>query len=286
MIPIADRPRFLSQRILVESSASRSAASGCFGHFAHYEVVGHGHFAGFLEQGGSVASQLRAERDAPHGAFGGGCGHHEAHLRWGVGIELRQGEEVLRPRVAVGAGDGDSDFGTGAAHLAVAAHDDARLSGADGHAFTAGGGSGMLGVLRADHGEELRATGGFLYLNVYFGVGQGLAHLLAHGVGYAELQAFAVGRGVQFAVQEDAPGGGTEVAQFGAQAVARGEEPDGAAHQQAADAGYLFRVFLAGAQGGHLAGEVVHREAFLQLGLKVIVVLYVLRQCQVEGFER
>ena len=62
----------------------------------------------------------------------------------------------------------------------------------------------MLGILRADHSEELRTGLSLVYLQIQFGFVEELAHKVAHGVADAEFQLRAVGGGVEFAVQQGA----------------------------------------------------------------------------------
>ena len=188
-------------------------------------------------------------------------------------------------RVAIHAGDGDADVLAFTAHLGVLGLDDADLSAADGHALAAGDGIGMLGIVRADHGVKLRAADGFLDFHVNVGIVQRLAHVLAHGVLHAQGQTVAVDGLVQFRFHEDTLRRGAEVAQRGADAIACGEVPHHAPHEVAPGAGDVFGVFLAGAQGGHLGGQVVHVKALLQLGLQVVIVLHVRCQCEFQRFE-
>ena len=193
---------------------------------------------------------------------------------------------MRRPLAAVHAGDGDADVGPVAAHLDVAALDDADLARADGHAFAAGDGIGVVGIVRADHGVELRPGSRFLHLDVNLGVGQGLTHLVAHRIFHTQRQARTVDGFVQLRLHEHALRRGAEITQRGAHAVTGRKEPHHALHQVAARAGNVFGIFLAGAQRGHFGGQVVQREALLQLRLQVVVVFHIGGQRQLQSFQQ
>ena len=132
----------------------------------------------------------------------------------------------------------------------------------------------MLGILRADHSEELRTDLGFVYLHIEFGIGEELTHDGAHGVADTEFQLRAVWGSIEFVVQQCAAHGGVVIAQRGGDAEAIGEIPGGK-FQSFTGKHFHFALVLVSMGGGYFLGEVGQGEGALRLYGEVIVILNV-----------
>lgn len=202
-----------------------------------------------------------------------------------LGEEACGGDEYRGYALLVLAGERDARVGFGgSAYFEVTAFQDAGFAGCHGYAVATGGCIGVLGVLCTDHGEELRAGLGFVYLQVQLGFIEALAHEVAHGVADAEFQLRAVGGGVEFAVQQGAADGGVMVAQRGGDAEAVGEVPC-TEFQDFAGEHFRFALVLVAVRGGYFLGEVGQGEGALRLYGEVEVVLNVFRKQVFTCFE-